>query len=221
MTEKVTESVEDFLKAVYILQQKMERVSTNALADALGIAAPSVTDMARRMVNAGLVDYRKYYGVILTDKGEAVALRVIRRHRLIETYLVEALGYELHEVHTDAEQLEHVVSDRFIEAIVQVLNDPRVDPHGDPIPRADGTISRREMIPLTQMEPDQRGTVGRLLSDNQDILQHVLERGFKLGARIAVIEKDPFDGPIKTDVDGERCVIGHNVAAFILVEVDL
>ncbi|MBC7813828.1 MAG: metal-dependent transcriptional regulator, partial [Burkholderiales bacterium] len=129
-----SKSVDDFLKAIYVLQQQMERVSTNALADVLTISAPSVTDMAQRLVAAGLVDYQKYRGVVLTDAGMEIALKIIRRHRLIELYLVEELGYLLPEVHEEAERLEHAVSERFIEAVATKLGKPAVDPHGDPIP---------------------------------------------------------------------------------------
>ena len=111
---KPGKSVENFLKTVFALQQTQERVSTNALADALEITAPSVTDMARRLMDAGAVDYVKYKGVRLTDMGEDIALKMLRRHRLIELYLVQELGYELHEVHEEAEVLEHAVSDQFV-----------------------------------------------------------------------------------------------------------
>lgn len=215
-----SKSVEDFLKTVYVLQQRMERVSTNALADSLRISAPSVTDMARRMVEAGMVDYRKYYGVLLTQKGEEVALRIIRRHRLIELYLVEELGYELHEVHEEAENLEHVVSDRFVTAIAMKLNNPQTDPHGDPIPATDGTMTRAETVPLTELSEGQSARVSRLLSDNSEMLQHMLERDLKLGATVRVVSRDPFDGPITVDVGGEERIIGHNVAACIRVELE-
>lgn len=144
-----SESVQNFLKSVYALQQEMDRVSTNALADVLGISAPSVTDMAQRLEEAGLLDYQKYRGVVLTDKGQQAALQIIRRHRLIELYLVERLGYALHEVHDEAENLEHAVSDRFVEAIAARLGHPDLDPHGDPIPAQDGTITHRNLIALT------------------------------------------------------------------------
>jgi DtxR family transcriptional regulator, Mn-dependent transcriptional regulator len=215
-----SQSVEDFLKAVYSLQQQMERVTTNALAEALNISAPSVTDMARRMVNSGLVDYRKYYGVLLTPEGEALALRVIRRHRLIELYLVEELGYNLHEVHEEAENLEHAVSDNFVTAIAAKLGDPEIDPHGDPIPAPDGTIPRRDMIALSQLAPGDCARVSRLMADNGEMLQHILDRGFRLGVQVTVLAHDPFDGPITALVDDQERVIGHTVASAIMVEPD-
>ena len=213
-----SESVENFLKAIYALQQKSERVSTNDLAEALKISAPSVTDMARRLVETGLVDYRKYYGVRLTPQGEAIALKVIRRHRLIELYLVEELGYALREVHNDAEDLEHVVSDHFMAAIDSKLGHPQIDPHGDPIPSVEGVITRRDLTDLTRLEIGAPAIVSRLISSNQDVLQHILERGFALGASVEVTARDPFNGPVTALVNGQKAVIGYNVATCILVE---
>lgn len=214
-------AVEDFLKAVYSLQQKTpDRVSTNALAEALNIAAPTVTDMARRMEDAGLLDYRKYHGMILTDEGMALALRVLRRHRLLELYLVQELGYALHEVHHEAENLEHAVSDRFIEAIATKLGDPTLDPHGDPIPAVDGTIIRRNLVSLNVLELNTRACVSRFTAENDDMLQHILNRNFRLGVVVEVTNRDPFEGPLTVVVDGDENIIGHAVADHILVEVD-
>ena len=216
---KPSESVENFLKAVYTLQKVTDRVSTNALANALNILPPSVTDMARRMADANLVDYRKYYGIRLTEEGEAMALKVIRRHRLIELYLVQELGYDLPSVHEDAERLEHVVSDRFIRAIDVKLAYPTIDPHGDPIPSADGTIAQRDLIALAQLEKGVPGRVRRFVSDDNSMLEHILDRGFQLDAEVEVTASDPFDGPITVLVDGQERVIGCSVAASILVDI--
>jgi DtxR family Mn-dependent transcriptional regulator len=219
MTEPTTpsRSVEDFLKAVFTLQQESERVQTNTLRDALKIAAPSVTDMAKRLVAAGLIDYQKYRGVILTDAGREIALKVIRRHRLIELYLVRELGYELREVHNEAERLEHAVSDHFIEALSRKLGHPQIDPHGDPIPTAEGVITEREMQPLTMIEPGVKAVISQLKTNDAEMIQHMIDRGFRLNARIEVVERDPFEGPITVHVDGKRRVIGHQVAENILV----
>jgi len=214
-------AVEDFLKAVYSLQQKTpDRVSTNSLAEALDIAAPTVTDMARRMEDAGLLDYRKYHGMVLTDEGMALALRVLRRHRLLELYLVQELGYELHEVHHEAENLEHAVSDRFIEAIATKLGNPTLDPHGDPIPAADGTIIRRDLVSLNVLELNTPALVSRFTADNDEMLQHILNRNFRLGVAVCVKHRDPFDGPLTVEVNGDENIIGYSVADHILVEVD-
>lgn len=215
-----SESVENFLKAVYALQQREERVSTNTLADALNISAPSVTDMAQRMVKDGLVDYQKYRGVVLTPAGEEIALQIIRRHRLIELYLVRELGYELTEVHLEAENLEHAVSPRFIEAIARKLGDPGVDPHGDPIPSAEGVVAQRDLRPLSEWPQGQTGRVARLGTDDADMLRHMLDRGLKLDAAVEVTARDPFDGPLTVCIDGVERIIGHGVAEKILMDDD-
>lgn len=217
--QKQTEAVENFLKAIYTLQHGEERVSTNTLSDILGKTAPSVTDMAQRLENDGLVDYQKYHGVVLTQAGRDIALKIIRRHRLIELYLVRDMGYELHEVHEEAERLEHAVSDRFIEALANKLGDPALDPHGDPIPAADGTVVVRELIPLTELAPGQGGIISQLKTSDGEMLQHILDRGFSLNASIELIARDPFHGPITSKVDGIERILGYQVASCILVEV--
>lgn len=220
MTDTPTHSrsVEDFVKAVYRLQQIHARVSTNLLSRELQISAPSVTDMARRMVAAGLVDYRKYKGVVLTPKGEALALRIVRRHRLIELYLLRELGYSLGEVHSEAEHLEHAVSDRFVEAIAGRLGNPDLDPHGDPIPAEDGTIVNRDLTPLSELPAEMPAQVSRYSTDDALMLDHIVSRGFALGAPVTVVARDPFDGPITVRVNDALRVIGASVAGCILVE---
>ena len=215
-----SKSVEDFVKAVYILQQKSDRVATNALSEALNISAPSVTDMAQRLVDAGLIDYQKYYGVRVTEDGEAIALKIIRRHRLIELYLVQELNYALHEVHNEAEALEHTVSDQFIEAIAKKMGHPDLDPHGDPIPTAEGTIVRRNLHPLSELPLNTPARISRILSSNADMVQHTTDRGLLLDTRVEVLARDPFEGPVTVKLNDKEIIIGHNVAASILVDHD-
>lgn len=215
-----SQSVEDFLKKVYTLQQNMERVSTNALADALNITAPSVTDMAQRLVEEGTIDYRKYKGIRLTHEGEQVALKILRRHRLIELYLVHGLGYELHEVHDEAEALEHTVSDRFIEAIAVKLEHPEFDPHGDPIPDVEGVMPQRDLQPLSTLQLNTPARICRFMMDNPEMLQHSQERGLIMGAALEMLARDPFDGPITLKMnDDTQLIIGHAIASAILVEM--
>jgi DtxR family Mn-dependent transcriptional regulator len=220
MSERsASESVENFVKAVYALQQDCERVSTNALTMALRITAPSVTDMAQRLMEGGLLDYRKYYGVRLTEEGEAMALRLVRRHRLIELYLVRELGYALHEVHGEAEELEHSVSDRFITAIDEKLGKPEFDPHGDPIPDVDGIMANRDLHPLSEIPLGAKARVARFLSSDPELLQHTLDRGFALDTEIIITARDPFNGPLSVSIGDQRTIIGHVVAQSILVEI--
>lgn len=229
-TSETSPAVENFVKAVYTLQQElleqgipaeagMVRVSTNALKEALAISAPSVTDMAQRLMESGLVDYLKYQGVGLTEQGASLALKLIRRHRLIELYLVQELAYELHEVHDEAEKLEHAVSDRFIAAIDAKLGEPEFDPHGDPIPDVHGAITHRELHPLSQIAIGTQAKVARLISSDTDMLQHSLDRGFKLDASVTVLARDPFNGPITVQLLDKETVIGYIVAETILVQI--
>ncbi len=214
-----SQSVEDFLKAVYTLQREGDRVSTNALADALRISAPAVTDMAQRLVEEGTVDYLKYRGVRLTEEGERVALQMLRRHRLIETYLVRDLGYQLHEIHDEAEALEHSVSDRFVEAIARKLGEPSYDPHGDPIPNLDGIMQERNLQPLSTLRPNSRARIRRFIMDDPAMLQNTQERGLTMGVTLEVVARDPFEGPVTVRLDAEGSqTIGHKMASSILVE---
>lgn len=214
-----SQSVEDFLKAIYTLQRDRDRVSTNALADVLNITAPAVTDMAQRLVDEGTVDYLKYRGVRLTDDGERVALKMLRRHRLIELYLVQDLGYQLHEVHDEAEALEHTVSDRFVEAIAVKLGDPQYDPHGDPIPTIEGVMPERDLQPLSKLALHTPARIRRFMMDNPQMLRYTQERGLMIGKALEVTARDPFEGPITLKVQpGHSIIIGHTLASFILVE---
>ena len=215
-----SQSVEDFLKAIYRLQRGRDRVSTNALAEALDITAPAVTDMAQRLMDEGTVDYRKYRGVRLTERGERVALKMLRRHRLIEAYLVHDLGYQLHEVHDEAEALEHTVSDRFIEAISRKLGNPKYDPHGDPIPNLDGIMAQRDLLPLSRLALDSPARIRRFVMDDPEMLQNSQERGLMMGEPMKVIARDRFEGPITVEAgDGTQLIIGHKMASGIMVEV--
>lgn len=224
-TPRRSESVDDFLKAVYTLQRnggtEGGRVSTNDLSAELGIAASSVTVMAQRLEQSGMVDYQRYAGVVLTPEGEAQALKVIRRHRLIESYLVQELGYALHEIHDEAERLEHTVSERFIEAIARKLEDTAYDPHGDPIPTADGTLApRRDLLRLTELPLGQLAQVARFDAEDNAMLQYVLDRGFSLHTRLTVTAREPFDGPLTVEIgDNATQTIGARAAAIIFVQI--
>ena len=214
-----SQSVEDFLKAIFHLQRQADRVSTNALAEALNISAPAVTDMAQRLVDEGTVDYLKYRGVRLTHEGERVALKMLRRHRLIEAYLLEDLGYQLHEVHDEAEALEHTVSDRFVEAIARKLGNPPYDPHGDPIPNRDGLMIQRDLQPLSQLPSRTPARIRRFIMDDPRMLQETQKRGLALGKQLEVLARDEFDGPLELRLQpGLRQIIGFKMASTILVE---
>lgn len=213
-----SESVQNFLKSLLTLQQGSELVSTSAMAEILQISAPSVTDMTQRLQQAGLVTWHKWRGFRLTASGETEALMILRRHRLIELFLVEELGYELPEVHAEAERLEHAVSDRFIEAIARRLHEPGLDPHGDPIPAADGTILRRRLKPLNEWPLRTPAIVSRIHSRSEAVLRDIVSLGITLNARVEVIQRSAADGPLTLSVNGRQNSIEHQAAGCILVE---
>ncbi|MCE2488929.1 MAG: metal-dependent transcriptional regulator [Anaerolineae bacterium] len=213
-----SESVQNFLKSLLTLQQGSELVSTSAMADILQISPPSVSDMTQRLEEAGLVTWRKWRGIRLTPAGENEALMILRRHRLIELFLVEELGYELPEVHAEAERLEHAVSERFIEAIARRLHEPGLDPHGDPIPAPDGSILRRRLQPLSEWPSDRPAVVSRIRSRSEDMLRDIVSQGITLNARVEIMESAAADEPLALRVNGRQQRIGRAAAVCILVE---
>lgn len=215
--EVYSEAIEDFLKAVYLLQQEQERVQTSVLAEALSITAPSTTEMAKKLAKANLVVHEPYRGIRLTPTGERVALEVVRNHRLLELFLVQTLGYTWDEVHEEADRLEHAVSDRLIQRIAEYLGNPRYDPHGDPIPGPEGDIMRRELTPLSAWPHGEKGVVARLSDQSSDMLRYLAEKGLVIGAEVEVVQSDPFDGPLTLLVNEHQQIIGVNVAHYVLV----
>lgn len=216
-------AVEDYLKAIYEIQTEgnQDRVSTSTLADCLGVARASVTGMLKKLntMDPKLVDYIRYRGVRLTPAGEKIALEVLRHHRLIELYLSEALGYSWDEVHMEADRLEHVISKDLEDRIALALNDPQIDPHGAPIPDRDGKIYQREEIQLTQLEVNQQAFVSRVSDHDPAMLRYLQELGLTLNARIEVIEKAPFSGPLHIHLIGTESIhaLGRQVTDYVFV----
>lgn len=220
-----SQSTEDYLKAIYLIQemQNGEPVSTSTLASWLGVANASVTGMVKRFSSASpkLVEYEPYSGFVLTDAGEKIALEVIRHHRLIESYLSLALGYSWDEVHEEAERLEHVISEDMADRIAQALGNPISDPHGDPIPDREGNLHQLNFIPLTELLIEQPGTIRRVIGQEPDLLRYLSEQGLVLSARVKVISKAPFNGPISIRILGSKemnLALGREVAGKILVQ---
>ncbi len=212
-----SEAIEDFLKTVYLLQQEAERVQTSMLAEALGITAPSTTEMAKKLAKANLVVHEPYRGIRLTPIGERVALEIVRNHRLLELFLVQALGYTWDEVHEEADRLEHAVSERLIQRIAEYLGDPRYDPHGDPIPSPEGAIQKRELTPLAEWPVGETGHVARLRDQSPEMLRYLADKGLVIGAEVHVVKRDPFDGPLTLEINGDEQVIGLQVAHYVLM----
>lgn len=192
-------AVEDYLKSIHELELETEgdRVGTSELADKLGVSNASATGMVKKLseMEPQLADYERYRGVRLTEPGRKIALEVVRHHRLIEAYLIEALGYTWDEVHDEAEQLEHVISEEMEDRIAAYLDHPTLDPHGDPIPDREGNMAQLEEVQLTQLEAGQRGRITRV-SDNPELLRYLDELELPLRADVEVLERAPFEGPI-------------------------
>ncbi len=213
-----TTSVENYLKAVYHLQsQHDERVKTKEIAERLDISLPSVTSMLKSLSDEGLVDYVPYRGVRLTERGAKAALRVIRSHRLIEVFLVQTLGFSWDEVHDEAERLEHAVSDLLMARIDEFLGHPKFDPHGDPIPTADGEIFRPEAMPLSDAAVGARYRVERVLDQEPAVLRYLDQIGLTPSETFQVVDVLSFDGQMFLDIGGEPASISRSLASRLLV----
>jgi DtxR family Mn-dependent transcriptional regulator len=184
----LTESQEDYLKQIFLLGENVDTVTTQSLSDRLGVRPASVTGMVRRLAALGFVVHRRYRGVTLTEPGRRVALELLRHHRLLETFLVERLGYGWDEVHAEAERLEHVISERFEERIAEALGHPTHDPHGDPIPDSQLRLpSLSGESRLSTVTPPSCGTVVRVTAQDADRLSALETHGLVPGARIEVL----------------------------------
>jgi DtxR family transcriptional regulator, Mn-dependent transcriptional regulator len=214
--EPLTRSVEDYLKAIYHLSHKGQPATTNDIAHHLDLAAPSVSGMIKRLSEQGFLEHVPYKGVLLTLEGRRAALRTIRRHRLIEAYLVAFLGYGWETVHDEAERLEHAVSDTLIERMAGALGNPRFDPHGDPIPAPDGSINELVYTPLTDIPVGEVVEIRQADTSQPDRLRYIASFGLKPGAQVVVIDRQPFQGPITVKSGGRRHVLGHEIAMLLL-----
>lgn len=199
---------EDYLKAIYHLAHRGEAVTTGLLAAELGVASPSVTAMIKRLQEGEFVDRAGRRELRLTGAGERAALRVVRRHRLLEAFLHQALGMAWHEVHAEAEMLEHALSDRLEERIDAVLGHPTHDPHGDPIPPRDGDHDEGWGVALDAVTAGSRFLVRRVFDRNSAALRHLGELGIRPGVVIEVERQDPFGGPLWVSVHARSCALG-------------
>jgi DtxR family Mn-dependent transcriptional regulator len=215
----LSESIQDYLKTIYQLRQGAERVTTNALAGQLGIAAASVTGMLKKLSELRLVEYEPYQGARLTPAGEKIALEVIRHHRLLELYLRDAMGYTWDQVHDEAERLEHAISEEFADRMSQLLGDPKIDPHGNPIPSKDGTVAAPSRRKLSDAAPGETVEIERIEEDDTALLRRVAELGLMPGARLVVARPAPGDDAVAARTEhGRRQVrIERDVASRVFV----
>lgn len=211
-------SVENYLKSVYHLQgQGDERVKTKQLADRLDVSHSSVTSMLKNLSETGLVDYRPYKGALLTDEGVHAALKVIRNHRLIEIFLVKTLDFEWDEVHEEAERLEHAVSDKLAGRIDDFLGHPKFDPHGDPIPTAEGEIVHPDGVPLDEMEAGRTVRIERVLDQDPEVLRYLDEVGMTPGTVVEITDVLSIDGQMSLTLDDEDQTVSRALASRLLV----
>ncbi len=200
-------SVQDYVKVIYGLAEWHAAPVTPArIAKRLNVANSSVTGMLAKLVRQGLVEYTPYSPVQLTPAGRGLALTMVRRHRLLETFLCQELGYDWDEVHIEAELLEHTVSDRFIEQLDLRLERPLRDPHGDPIPAEDGTMVFPEARPLSELDDGHAGHLVRVSDENPDLLRHLTAEGVSLYTPVTVLERVPFSGALRVGFGPETSV---------------
>ncbi len=219
--QDITSERQDYLKMVFQLQYSENPVRTTTIARALGVEPASVTGVIKRLAETGLLDYRPYKGVSLTEQGEKIALEIIRNHRLIELFLVESLGYSWDEVHEEAERLEHVVSPRFVERIDNTLGHPEIDPHGEPIPSEDGVIKPPSGTPLTEIETGVGGIVCRVDDDDPELLRYLASLGIEPGQQIVVLKHEPYGGPLSVRVGGDSDhLLGIEAAKHVYVTIN-
>ena len=218
--ERHSPAVEDYAKAIYTLQERAEGpVTTTALAERLGVSAASASGMVRRLSEIGLAKHEPYKGVELTEAGRAVALEVIRHHRLIELLLAE-LGVPWDRVHDEAEVLEHNISEALEALIAERLGDPTHDPHGDPIPAVDLTVEEGTTISLDQLEPGQHGLFVRVSDSDPEMLRYLSGLGLAPGERLELVRREPFDGPLVVGFAGAEHPLGVALAQAMRVEVE-
>ena len=213
----LTVSAEDYLKAIYTLSTDAP-ASTTEIAQRLDLAPASVTGMIRRLSSQKLLDHQPYRGVVLTPAGRRMALRMLRRHRVIEAYLVQFLGYRIHDVHAEADRLEHAASDALVDRMAAALGHPRVDPHGDPIPDAQGRLEKVTYTPLADLPLGEEAELRRVTATEPERLRYLAEAGLVPGARVLVVDRQPFDGPVTVRVAGADRSLGRDMARLLLCE---
>lgn len=216
----MNDAQQDYLKAIYKIQLHApdKPVGTSILAKKLGVSLPSVTGMFRKLAASKLVKYHRHRGVNLTPEGEELALKVIRRHRLIESFLVEVLGFTWDEVHLEADRLEHVMSEKLENRITALLDDPKFDPHGDPIPGADKSTSQlHKEVSLTHLEVGHSGTIKRVSDKDPELLRYLGQLALTPREHVEVVERGPFGGLVHVRVTATG--LTHPLSRFVTDQI--
>jgi len=218
--DPLTQSIQDYLKHIFELSEDGTPASTNDLATRLGIKPSSVTGMVQKLASAEppLVEYQKHQGATLTPEGERAALEILRHHRLLESWLVQSLGYTWDEVHEEACRLEHVISEDFEARMDAALGHPTHDPHGDPIPNAQLVMPSEQNVPLSSLRPTQSAVIRRINDEDPEFLRHLNDLGLVLGANLKVLAHSPFDSNLTIKLSDREFVVGPAITNNILVE---
>ncbi len=218
MSEKpLSESNEMYLVTVYRLTEQASTASTKEIATHLKVSLPSVTEQLKRLDQRGYLKYEWRVGATLTEKGQQVALNLLRKHRLIETFLVKMAGYRLDEVHKEACQLEHAISDRLANALEAMLDFPRTDPHGHAIPNGEGQISTEVFAPLSSITIGQSAIIQAVSDENPSELSYLVDRGVVPGTKITVTDIAPHNGPFVVDVEGKSVALDYTLAEKVSI----
>jgi DtxR family transcriptional regulator, Mn-dependent transcriptional regulator len=215
--EKLSPPIEDYLKTVYLLREREGAATTTGIALALEVTPASVTGMIKRLAELKLVRHTPYQGVELTKSGEKIALEIVRHHRLLELFLMEALGYTWDEVHAEADVLEHVISEEFEERMAARLGQPTVDPHGAPIPDKDGTIASVKERALLAMQVGESAQITHINDTNAEMLRYAASLGLTPTTRLALLDVEPFGGSLRVKIGKAEKSIGRELAAQVFV----
>ena len=217
----MTRSEENYLKTIFHLGgSQATPISTNAIAEQMETKPSSVTDMAKKLADKGLVHYKRYQGVSLTKTGVRTALGIIRKHRLWEVFLVKKLDFTWDEVHEVAEQLEHIKSEKLIDKIDELLDFPKYDPHGDPIPTKSGEFQERDKQLLSELPVNARGICVGVKDTSSSFLKFLDKNDIALGNEIQVLEKEDFDDSLHIEIEGRQLHISHQIANNLYVKTD-
>lgn len=217
LTKMQSFTEENYLKIIYHLSVISNPVQTNAIAEKIQTKAASVTDMLKKLSDKEMVDYVKYQGVTLTEKGKLTAINIVRKHRLWEVFLVDKLNFKWDEVHEVAEELEHIKSTLLVERLDEFLDFPKVDPHGDPIPDQHGNFANLSFVKLSKLKTGEKGTITGVSEHSSPFLKHLEKLGLTLGKKIAISETIDFDGSVELLIDNQKVNISREVAKHILI----